>query len=401
MTFASVEDAVAAIGRGELVVVVDAADRENEGDLVLAAEHATAEKVGFLVRHTSGLICVPLTGERLDLLGLPLMVPDNSEAHRTAFTVSVDAKRGTTTGISAADRATTIRALVDPATRPDDLARPGHVFPLRARAGGVLERPGHTEAAVELARLAGLRPAGVLAEVVNDDGSMARLPQLERFAADHGLPLIAIADLRRYQQPAGRLVRRVATARLPTASGVFRAHVYAALADGVEHVALVRGTVDDGEPVLVRVHSECLTGDVLGSLRCDCGSQLQAALAAVARAGRGLVLYLRGHEGRGIGLGHKLRAYALQDGGYDTVEANRALGLPVDARDYAVAAQIVADLGVRRLRLLTNNPRKAQALAGHGLEVVERVPLVTPPRPENARYLRTKQERLGHLLGLP
>ncbi len=399
MASARIEDAVAAIARGEMVVVVDDVNRENEGDLILAAEKVTSEAVAFMVRHTSGVLCAPLTGERLAALDLPLMVPRNTESYQTAFTVSVDVRRGTSTGISAADRAATIQALVDPATRPEDLARPGHVFPLRARPGGVLERPGHTEAAVDLARLAGLRPAGVLAEIVNDDGTMARLPQLERFAEEHGLLLIAIADLERYRRATESQVRRVSQARLPTRHGTFTAHVYESVRDGTPHVALVMGSVGGEPPVLVRMHSECLTGDVFGSLRCDCGEQLERATEMIAGEGRGIVLYIRDHEGRGIGLGHKLRAYALQDEGYDTVEANRALGLPVDARDYDAAARMLADLGVSSLRLLTNNPGKVASLRTAGLEV-EPVPLVAPARAENLRYLRTKQEKLGHVLGL-
>jgi 3,4-dihydroxy 2-butanone 4-phosphate synthase/GTP cyclohydrolase II len=399
VSFAPIEAGIAALGRGELVVVVDAADRENEGDLILAADKATPEQIAFMIRHTSGLLCVSLEGQRLDALDLPLMVPDNTEGQRTAFTVSVDARRGTTTGISAADRALTIAALVDPATRPEDLARPGHVFPLRARAGGVLARPGHTEAAVDLARLAGVRPAGVLAEVVNDNGSMARQPELERFAAEHSLVLVSIADLIHYQQTRPRRVERVASASLPTRHGVFDAHVYRSV-DGIEHLVLVRGSMAGEQPVLVRLHSECLTGDVIGSLRCDCGAQLECALAQVARDGRGAIVYLRGHEGRGIGLGHKLRAYALQDLGHDTVDANLELGLPIDSREYATAAAILRTLGIGRVRMLTNNPAKVAGLEQAGVDVAERVPLLTLPRPENARYLRTKQDRLGHLLGL-
>jgi 3,4-dihydroxy 2-butanone 4-phosphate synthase/GTP cyclohydrolase II len=359
-----------------------------------------------MVRHTSGVICAPLTGERLDALEIGLMVPSNTESLRTAFTVSVDARRGTTTGISAADRAATIRALVDPATRPRDLTRPGHVFPLRARPDGVLARPGHTEAAVDLARLAGLTPAGVLAELVNDDGSMARLPQLERFAADYHLVLISIADLQQFRRthdmPMSEPAARTAPAhpaRLPTPYGDFSAHVWDT-GDGRQHLALVRGSLGGEEPVLVRVHSECLTGDVFGSLRCDCGAQLARALELVAEAGRGVVLYLRGHEGRGIGLAPKLRAYALQEQGLDTVDANLEQGLPADAREYYPAAAMLLALGVGRVRLLTNNPAKLAALQAAGVEIVERVPLLDPPTPENVRYLRTKQERLGHLLGL-
>ncbi len=400
MPLAPIEDAIAAIARGGIVVVVDDVDRENEGDLIVAAEKVTPATIAFMVRHTSGVICAALTAERLDALDIPLMVRGNTEAQRTAFTVSVDVRHGTTTGISAADRAATIRALVDPATRPDDLARPGHVFPLRASEGGVLRRAGHTEAAVDLARLAGLQPAGVLAEVVNDDGTMARLPDLERFAAEHGLVLISVADLIRYRREREKLVRQVSEARIPTPYGEFAAHVYASLLDGEEHLALVKGELPTDEPVLVRVHSECLTGDVFGSLRCDCGTQLEAALAKIQAAEHGVVLYLRGQEGRGIGLGHKIRAYNLQEQGRDTVEANVELGLPVDAREYGIGSQILADLGVRRMRLLTNNPSKYGALGGFGLVIVERVPLVVSPTRENARYLRTKQEKLGHVLGL-
>jgi len=400
MALAPIEDAIAAVGRGEMVVVVDDLDRENEGDLIMAAEKVTPAAVAFMVRHTSGVLCAPLTAERLDELDVPLMVRANTDALRTAFTVSVDLRQGTTTGISAADRAATIRALVDPATRPDDLARPGHVFPLRASEGGVLRRAGHTEAAVDLARLAGLRPAGVLAEIVNDDGTMARLPEMERFAAANGLLLISVADLIRYRREREKLVRRVAEARIPTAYGEFAGHVYASLLDGQEHLALVKGELPPDEPVLVRVHSECLTGDVFGSLRCDCGGQLDAALEQVQASERGVVLYLRGHEGRGIGLGHKIRAYNLQEHGRDTVAANLELGLPVDARDYGIGSQILVDLGVRRMRLLTNNPSKYGALGGFGLEIVERVPLIVPPTRENAGYLRTKQQKLGHTLGL-
>ena len=407
MSLAPIETAVAAVARGELVVVIDDADRENEGDLIMAAEKATPQAIAFMVRYTSGVICAPLTGERLDALEIGLMVPANTESQRTAFTITVDAWRGTTTGISAADRATTIRALVDPATRPCDLARPGHIFPLRARPGGVLARPGHTEAAVDLARLAGLAPAGVLAEVVNDDGTMARLPDLERFAAEHGLVLISIADLAEYRRrrerasaaPTAIGARLPRPVRLPTPYGEFAARAWHS-ADGLQHLALVRGSVAGDAPVLVRVHSECLTGDVFGSLRCDCGAQLAQAVERVAEEGRGVVLYLRGHEGRGIGLAHKLRAYALQEQGFDTVEANLELGFPADARDYGPASAILKALGVRRVRLLTNNPDKVAALEQAGLDVVERVPLLDEPTPENVRYLRTKQERLGHLLGL-
>jgi 3,4-dihydroxy 2-butanone 4-phosphate synthase / GTP cyclohydrolase II len=401
--FATVPEAVAAVAAGEMVVVVDDADRENEGDLVLAAEAVTPEKIAFYVRHTSGVIVMPMLGERLDELDLPLMVPadGNTERHHTAFTISVDARSGTTTGISAADRATTIRALVDPATRPADLARPGHIFPLRYREGGVLKRAGHTEAGVDLCRLAGCYPAAVLCEVVNEDGSMARLPDLERFADRHGLKLLTIADLIRWRRQREKLVKRVAEARIPTRWGEFTAYAYESLLDGEQHLALVKGAVQGEENVLVRVHSECLTGDALGSLRCDCGPQLEDALRRIADAGLGVVVYLRGHEGRGIGLAHKLRAYSLQERGRDTVDANLELGLPVDAREYGIGSQILVDLGVTTMRLLTNNPAKYGGLEGFGLEIVERVPLQTHPTPENLRYLRTKQDRLGHQLGLP
>ncbi|MGH9278201.1 MAG: bifunctional 3,4-dihydroxy-2-butanone-4-phosphate synthase/GTP cyclohydrolase II [Acidimicrobiales bacterium] len=400
MPFATVEDTVAAFARGEIVVVVDDADRENEGDLIVAAEFATPETIAFFLSHTSGVICIPMPGERLDALELPPMVVDNTESNRTAFTISVDARAGTTTGISAADRAATIAALVDPATRPTDLVRPGHMYPLRYREGGVLKRGGHTEAAVDLARMAGLYPAGVLCEVVSEDKTgMARLPELERFAAKHGLRLISIADLIRHRRQREKLVKRVSEARVPTAFGDFNAYVYESLLDGEEHLAMVRGAVQGEESVLVRVHSECLTGDALGSLRCDCGHQLRASLELIAQEGLGVVVYLRGHEGRGIGIAHKLRAYQLQDDeGHDTIDANLELGLPVDTREYGIGAQILVDLGITTMRLLTNNPAKYGGLEGYGLEITERVGLQSVPNPENIRYLRTKQERLGHLL---
>jgi 3,4-dihydroxy 2-butanone 4-phosphate synthase/GTP cyclohydrolase II len=383
-----------------MVVVVDDESRENEGDLVLAAEFATPEKIAFIVRHTSGLICVPLSAERCDELRLNPMVAENTDSHGTAFTESVDVRGRTTTGISAADRAATARALADPMTRPQDLSRPGHMFPLRARPAGTLKRAGHTEAAVDLARLAGCRPAGVICEIVNPDGSMARLPRLREFAAEHGLPLISIADLVAYRYRSERLVERVASADLPTEHGPFTCIAYEGRLDGIEHVAFVRGDISGPEPVLVRVHSECLTGDVFGSRRCDCGAQLDAAMAAIAEAGAGVVVYLRGHEGRGIGLAHKIRAYSLQDFGYDTVDANLELGLPVDDREYGIGAQILADLGVRRLRLMTNNPAKYRGLAGYDLEIVERVPMASLTTPENAVYLQTKRDRMGHLIEL-
>jgi len=398
--FAPIPDAIEAVRNGDFVVVVDDADRENEGDLIIAAEKATADKIAFMVKHTSGLICVPMMGERLDDLRLPLMVVENTDSHRTAFTVSVDAAEGTTTGISAADRAATIRALIDPSTQPDDLARPGHVFPLRYFEGGVLRRAGHTEASIDLARLAGLHPAGVLCEIVSDDGSMARLPELKEFADGHGILLVSIADLIEYRRHREMLVRRIATATIPTEFGQFKAIGFESLVDGREHLALVRGDVDGATDVLVRVHSECLTGDVFGSLRCDCGHQLRDAMRQIAEEGRGVVLYFRGHEGRGIGLMHKLQAYALQEQGRDTVEANLDLGFPPDARDYGIGAQILVDLGVTSMRLLTNNPTKRAGLEGYGLSITERVPLETAPTEENRGYLATKVAKLGHLMEL-
>jgi len=396
--FASIEDAVAAIARGEIVVVVDDEDRENEGDLIMAAEAATPEKIAFFVRHTSGVICAPLLGERLDELDVPLMVHDNTESHRTAFTYTVDYVHGTSTGISAADRAATLRALTDPATTPTDLARPGHIFPLRYSDGGVLKRAGHTEAAVDLARMAGLYPAGVLCEIVNDDGTMARVPDLVEFCKTHGLLMISIAQLIKYRRQNEKLVKRVAEARIPTPWGDFTCYVYESVLDGEQHVAMARGAVQGEEEVLVRVHSECLTGDVFHSLRCDCGVQLDAAMAKIAEDGLGVLVYLRGHEGRGIGLAHKIRAYSLQEDGRDTVEANVELGLPVDSREYGIGAQILNDLGITTMRLMTNNPAKYGGLEGFGLQITERVPVMSAPNPENIDYLRTKREKMGHLL---
>jgi 3,4-dihydroxy 2-butanone 4-phosphate synthase / GTP cyclohydrolase II len=398
--FAPIEDAIAAIGRGDIIIVVDDQDRENEGDLIMAAEYATPEKIAFFLAHTSGLICVPMTGDRLDQLDLPLMVSTNTESQRTAFTVTVDYRHGTTTGISAADRAATIQALIDPATRPNDLARPGHILPLRYRTGGVLKRAGHTEAAVDLTRAAGLYPAAVLCEVVSADKTdMARLPELTELARRHDLLMISIADLIRYRRQKDKLVRRIVEAtRVPTAYGDFNCYAYESLVDGEHHLALVKGAVQGEDNVLVRVHSECLTGDVFGSLRCDCGPQLDTALRMIAEDGLGVVVYLRGHEGRGIGIGHKLRAYNLQDQGRDTVDANLELGLPVDSREYGIGAQILVDLGITTMRIMTNNPAKYGGLEGFGLDIVERVPLESRPNPENIAYLRTKRERLGHLL---
>jgi 3,4-dihydroxy 2-butanone 4-phosphate synthase/GTP cyclohydrolase II len=396
--FASIPEAVEEIRAGRLVIVVDDADRENEGDLIMAAEKVTPEAIAFIVRHSSGVICVPVTGERLDELQIPLMVSANTDHQRTAFTISVDARQGVTTGISAADRAWTIRAIIDPSTKPEDLSRPGHIFPLRYREGGVLKRAGHTEASVDLARLAGLYPAGVLCETVNDDGTMSRLPDLVGFAAKHGLKIISIADLIEYRRRQDRLVTKVAEATIPTPYGEFRSFAYESQVDGRTHVALVLGEIGDGADVLTRVHSECLTGDVFGSLRCDCGAQLTRALELIGREGRGLVLYIRGHEGRAIGLSHKLRAYELQDRGRDTVEANLELGFPADPREYGIGAQILFDLGVRTMRLLTNNPAKRAGLEGYGLTIVDRIPLETEPTAQNIGYLRAKREKLGHML---
>jgi 3,4-dihydroxy 2-butanone 4-phosphate synthase / GTP cyclohydrolase II len=394
--FDDVDRAIKDIAAGRPVVVVDDADRENEGDIILAASMATPELLAFMIRHTSGVICVPLPGAELDRLHLPLMTSQNTEHMRTAFTLSVDAREGVTTGISAADRAATIARLVDPATTAQDLVRPGHIFPLRYAEGGVLRRPGHTEAAVDLARLAGLPEAGVLAEVVNDDGTMARLPELREFANTHELALISIEQLIDYRRRTERQLTRQAQTRLPNAFGLWQAFGYRHEIDGTEYVVLVLGDVDGGTDVLTRLHSECLTGDVFGSLRCDCGAQLEAAMAAIAAEGRGVVLYLRGHEGRGVGLLSKLRAYELQDAGADTVDANLELGLPADAREYSAGAQMLADLGVRSIRLLTNNPAKVSGLTGCGVDVTARVPLTAAVTPYNLRYLTTKRDRLGH-----
>jgi 3,4-dihydroxy 2-butanone 4-phosphate synthase/GTP cyclohydrolase II len=400
MAFSTIEEAIEQIRRGGMVVVVDDEDRENEGDLVMPAEDVTSESMAFFLEYTSGVFCVPLESSRADELQLPLMVVANTEAQRTAFTVSVDYRHGTSTGISAGDRATTIRALIDPNTRSTDLNRPGHIFPLRYREGGVLKRAGHTEATIDLCRLGGKFPSGVLCEIVTaDKADMARLPELEEFAAEHQLPIISIADLIRYRSQQEKLVKRVAEASLPTEHGQFQAIVFENVLNGEQHMALVYGDLTATKDVLVRVHSECLTGDVFGSMRCDCGPQLETALAKVAAEGAGVVVYLRGHEGRGIGLGHKIQAYALQEDGRDTVDANIELGLPVDSREYGIGAQILVDLGVTNMRLLTNNPSKRGGLEGFGLNIVERVPLETNPTAYNIEYLRTKRERLGHMLG--
>ncbi|MER6676173.1 bifunctional 3,4-dihydroxy-2-butanone-4-phosphate synthase/GTP cyclohydrolase II [Streptomyces sp. NPDC000983] len=393
-----VERAVADIAAGRPVVVVDDENRENEGDLVIAAEKATPEIVAFMMSECRGMICAPMEGEELDRLNLPLMVENNTESMRTAFTVTVDASaaHGVTTGISASDRATTLQLLASGDARPDDFVRPGHIFPLRARPGGVLARDGHTEAAVDLARLAGLRPAGAIVEIAGEDGRMLRLPELIPFARKHGLTIISIEDLIAYRRSAEPTVRREAEVHLPTSHGTFTAYGYRSTVDGVEHVALVHGDIGDGRDVVVRVHSECLTGDVFGSQRCDCGPQLDTALDRIQDEGRGIVVYLRGHEGRGIGLVSKLRAYELQERGRDTLDANLELGLPADARDYAAGAQILKDLGVTSVRLLTNNPDKSEALVRHGVEVTEREPMPVTAGEHNLRYLRTKRDRMGH-----
>jgi 3,4-dihydroxy 2-butanone 4-phosphate synthase / GTP cyclohydrolase II len=399
MAMAAIEDAIAAIARGEIIVVLDDEDRENEGDLIMAASAVTPEKIAFFLEHTSGYICAPMTGERCDELDLPLMVLSNTESHRTAFTVTVDYRYGTSTGISAYDRSATIAALVDPRTRPGDLARPGHICPLRAAPGGVLKRAGHTEAAVDLARLAGLEPAGVLCEITDSKKmGMARGPELEAFAERHGLLMITIADLIRYRRRTEKLVKRFSEARIPTDFGEFTCYAYQSVLDGTEHLAFVKGNVAGHPNVLVRVHSECLTGDVFGSLRCDCGPQLQDAMRMIDDEGTGVVVYLRGHEGRGIGIGHKLRAYHLQEQGADTVDANSKLGLPVDSREYGIGAQILTDLGVTTMRLMTNNPSKFGGLEGFGLDIVERVSMPSRITPENTEYLRTKRDRMGHMI---
>jgi len=396
--FATIDEALADIRTGKMVIVVDDADRENEGDFIMAAEKATPESLNFMVTHGRGIVCMPMTQQRLDELRIPLMVSKNNESHGTAFAVSIDVQGRTTTGTSAFDRAATVRSIADPDLRPEDIRMPGHVFPLMAQQGGVLKRAGHTEATVDLARLAGLYPAGVLCEVLHPDGSMARLPELMRVAEEHHLKVILIADLIEHRRHREHLVLRTAEAQIPTEHGEFTAYTYESSVDGMVHVALVLGDVGDGQQILVRVHSECLTGDVFGSMRCDCGDQLHGALAQVGKEGRGVILYIRGHEGRAIGLTHKLRAYRLQEQGRDTVEANVELGFAADPREYGIGAQILVDLGVRSMRLLTNNPAKRASLEGYGLSIVERVPLETRPTEENIGYLRTKREKLGHLL---
>ena len=398
-SFATVEQAMEEFRRGRMVILVDDEDRENEGDLAIAAEMVTPESINFMARFGRGLVCLALTEERCDELDLPPMVRENTSSFGTAFTVSIEARGKTTTGISAADRAATIRTAVDPVTGPADLLRPGHVFPLRARRGGVLKRAGQTEASVDLARLAGLLPAAAICEIMNDDGTMARVPDLMRFAAAHGLPVLTIADMIRYRLMHETLVRRIAAPRLPSRWGELTIHAYRSDLTGEEHLALTLGDLTGDEPVLVRVHSQCLTGDIFGSMRCDCGLQLELAMTRIQDAGRGVLIYLL-QEGRGIGLLNKLKAYELQDAGHDTVEANERLGFRPDQRDYGVGAQILRDLGVQRMRLMTNNPSKYVALSGYGLEIVERVQLEIPPSDDSRDYLRTKREKLGHLLQL-
>ena len=400
-TFATIDEALTEVRAGRMLIVVDDEDRENEGDFVMAAEKITPSAINFMAQHGRGLICMPLIGERLDALRIPAMTQDNTSAQGTAFHVSIGARGRITTGISAADRAATVAAAIDPATRPEDISMPGHVFPLRAKPGGVLERAGHTEAAVDLARLAGLTPAGVICEIMNPDGTMARRPQLEKVACDHGLKMVTVADLIRYRRRTERLVERTSTVRLPTRCGEFTAHGYTSSMDGSTHVALVAGEVAGKDDVLVRVHSECMTGDVFHSLRCDCGAQLEEAMRLVAEAGEGVVLYIVGHEGRGIGLANKLKAYELQERGQDTVEANESLGFAPDLRDYGIGAQVLSDLGLTSMRLLTNNPTKIVGLEAYGLTVSEQVPLQLPACPENIAYLRTKKEKMRHDLDLP
>lgn len=395
--FDSIEAVTADIRKGRTVIVVDDADRENEGDLILAAQHVTPEAVNFMARHGRGLICVPTTSERLQQLGIERMVRQNRESFRTDFQVSVDATRGISTGISAADRAETIRIMADPTAVPEDLVQPGHVFPLRARPGGVLQRAGHTEAAVDLAEIAGCRPIGILCEILNDDGTMARLPQLFKFAKKHKLKICTIEDLIHFRRTREKLVERIETVNMPTEYGDFDLHLYRSKVDGQHHVALVRGKIVGKQNVLVRVHSECLTGDVFGSCRCDCGPQLHQAMRQVSAAGLGVIVYMR-QEGRGIGLAPKIRAYKLQEQGYDTVEANQKLGYGTDLREYGLGAQILVDLGLKTIRLLTNNPKKVVGLEGYGLKITEQVPIRVKPNPHNARYLKAKREKMGHLL---
>jgi len=400
MGLSSIPGVIEDIKAGKLVIIVDDEDRENEGDLALAAEKVTTEAINFMAKHARGLICLPTTGERLDELRIPLMVGENTSKFSTAFTVSIEAKHRVSTGISAADRAETIKAVINPKTKAEDIARPGHMFPLRAKDGGVLARAGHTEAIVDLAKLAGLYPAGAICEVMNEDGSMARLPQLEVMAEKYEIKIVTVADLISHRLRHERLVHRIAEAKLPTSHGEFTAIAYKSDIDPDEHLALVMGDISTEEPVLVRVHSECVTGDIFGSLRCDCGEQIALAMQSIAEEGRGVFLYMR-QEGRGIGFHNKIRAYALQDKGLDTVEANLSLGFAPDLRDYGIGAQILAELGLHKIRLLTNNPKKVIGLEGYGLKVVETMPIIIPPNPHNRHYLEIKQKKLGHLLKVP
>ena len=397
MTLSSVEEVIEDIKAGRMVIIVDDEDRENEGDLAMAAEMVTPESINFMATHGRGLICVPMMGQRLEQLRLPMMVQENTARHSTAFTVSVDALKGATTGISAHDRSLTVKALIDPATKPEDLARPGHIFPLRYMQGGVLVRAGQTEGSVDLARLAGLYPAGIICEIMADDGTMARMPELDEFSRRYGIKVVTVADIIAYRRMHERIIERVSEARIPTEDGEFTAISYRSMVDKDEHVAMVMGKLSPDEPTLVRVHSECLTGDVFGSIRCDCGKQMDIALKAIAHEGKGVFLYMR-QEGRGIGIHNKLKAYSLQDQGLDTVEANVKLGFAPDPRHYGVGAQILEDLGVKRLRLLTNNPSKRVGLESFGLELVERVPIIAPSNEENRRYLETKRVKMGHIL---